>query len=168
MAKFGPVIQIGESEAEEKPKFASLKKDQLIESISLDEALQLFKLPRLVGSYEGEEINAGIGKFGPYVRHNNKFYSLGKDGDALSVTLEEAIETIEAKRKEDASRVIKTFEENPEFQILKGKWGPYLKAGRKNVRLPKEKKPEELTFAECEELAKNAPEKGGRFKRGKK
>jgi len=168
MAKFGPVIQIGETDAEEKPRFTSLNKGQLIESITLEEGLQLFKLPRNVGEFEGEDIFASIGKFGPYVRHKSKFYSLGKDGDPLAVTLDEAIETIENKRKEDANRIIKVFDENPDFQILKGKWGPYLKAGRKNVRLPKDKKPEDLTFAECEELAKNAPEKSGRFKRGKK
>ncbi len=166
LAKFGPCVQLGEMEDEEKPKFSSLRKGQLIETISLEEALELFKLPHPVGEYEGQNIEANIGRYGPYIRHGNKFYGLGDEDDPLTVTIERAIELIEAKRKEDASRVIKTFEENEEYQILKGKWGPYLKAGRKNVKLPKGKKPEELTYDECVELVKKAPAKkrGGRRK----
>ena len=164
LARFGPCVQMGELEDEEKPRFSSLRKDQLIETITLDDALELFKMPRPVGEYEGVLIEANIGRYGPYVRHGNKFYGLGEDDDPLTVTESRAIELIEAKRKEDASRIIKSFEENEDFQILKGKWGPYLKAGKKNVKLPKEKKPEELTYEECVELAEKAPAK----KRGRK
>jgi len=159
LAKFGPCVQLGELEDEEKPRFSSLRKDQLIETITLEDALELFKMPRAVGEYEGIAIEANIGRYGPYVRHGNKFYSLGEDDDPLTVNQIRAIELIEAKRKEDASRIIKKFDEDEEFQILKGKWGPYLKAGKKNVKLPKDKKPEDLSFEECVELAEKAPAK---------
>lgn len=167
LARFGPCVQLGELEDEEKPRFSSLRKGQLIETITLEEALELFKLPRQVGEFEGEKIDANIGRYGPYVRHANKFVGLGEDDDPLTVTQERAIELILAKRKEDASRIIKTFDENEEFQILKGKWGPYLKAGKKNVKLPKDKEAEELTYEECVELAEKAPAKkrGGRRKK---
>jgi DNA topoisomerase-1 len=164
LARFGPCVQLGELDDEEKPRFSSLRKDQLIETISLEEALELFKLPRKIGEFEGVAIDANIGRFGPYVRHGNKFYGLEESDDPLTVSEERAIELIGIKRKEDASRVIKAFEENEEYQILKGKWGPYLKAGKKNVKLPKDKKPEDLTYEECVELAEKAPAKkrGGR------
>ncbi|MCG8307920.1 MAG: type I DNA topoisomerase [Cytophagales bacterium] len=167
LARFGPCVQLGELEDEEKPRFSSLRKGQLIETITLEEALELFKLPRHVGSYEGLPVEANIGRYGPYVRHANKFYGLGEEDDPLTVSEKRAIELIERKRKEDASRIIKIFSENEEYQILKGKWGPYLKAGRKNVKLPKDKKPEELTFEECVELAEKSPAKkrGGKRKK---
>lgn len=167
LARFGPCVQLGELEDEEKPRFSSLRKGQLIETITLEDALELFKLPRVVGTFEDQPIDANIGRFGPYVRHANKFCSLPEGDDPHTVTQERAIELILAKRKEDASRVIKTFEENEEFQILKGKWGPYLKAGKKNVKLPKDKEPEQLTYEECVELVEKAPAKkrGGRKKK---
>jgi len=168
LARFGPCVQLGELEDEEKPRFSSLRNGQLIETITLEEALELFKLPRLVGEYEGQSIDANVGRYGPYVRHGNKFYGLGEEDDPMTVSEKRAIELIELKRKEDATRIIKTFDENEEFQILKGKWGPYLKAGKKNVKLPKEKIPEELTYSECVELVENAPAKkrgGGRRKK---
>lgn len=164
LARFGPCVQLGELDDEEKPKFSSLRKDQLIETITIDEALELFKLPRRVGTFEDIVIEANIGRFGPYVRHNNKFYGLEEGDDPLTLTEDRAVELITKKRQDDASRVIKSFEENAEFQILKGKWGPYLKAGKKNVKIPKDKKPEDLTYEECVELSENAPAKkrGGR------
>ncbi len=167
LARFGPCVQLGELEDEEKPKFSSLRKGQLIETITIEDALELFKLPRLVGTYEDQNIEANIGRYGPYVRHINKFYGLGEDDDPLTVTEERSIELIGIKRKEDANRIIRTFSENEEFQILKGKWGPYLKAGKKNVKLPKDKKPEDLTYEDCVELAEKAPAKkrGGRRKK---
>lgn len=167
LARFGPCVQLGELEDEEKPKFSSLRKGQLIETITLEDALELFKLPRLVGEYEGSNVDANIGRYGPYVRHNNKFYGLGEEDDPMTVSIKRAIELIDIKRKEDANRIIKTFDENEEFQILKGKWGPYLKAGKKNVKLPKDKTPEDLTYEECVELAEKAPAKkrGGRKKK---
>ena len=169
LARFGPCVQLGELEDEEKPRFSSLRKGQLIETITLEDALELFKLPRLVGTFEDQNIDANIGRYGPYVRHANKFYGLGEEDDPLTVTEERAIELIKIKRKEDANRIIKTFDENEEFQILKGKWGPYLKAGKKNVKLPKDKIPEELTYEECVDIAEKAPTKkrGGRKKKQK-
>ncbi|MDZ7605802.1 MAG: type I DNA topoisomerase [Cyclobacteriaceae bacterium] len=160
LARFGPCVQLGDVvEGEEKPRYSSLRKGQLIESVSLAEAMELFKLPRIVGTFENLPIEANTGRFGPYVKHNSKFISLGKEDDPLTVTEQKAIELIESKRKTDESRTIKTFEENSDFQILQGKWGPYLKAGAKNVKIPKGKKPEDLTYQECAELAKGAPEK---------
>ena len=168
LARFGPCVQLGELEDEEKPRFSSLRKGQLIEAITLEEALELFKLPRHVGEYEGQPIESNIGRYGPYVRHGNKFYGLEENDDPLTVAEERAIELIERKRKEDASRIIKTFSENEEFQILKGKWGPYLKAGRKNVKLPNDKKAEDLTYEECVTLVENAPKKKRAGRRKKK
>ena len=165
LAKFGPVVQMGETDGEEKPKFASLHKNQFIETITLEEALELFKLPHEVGEYEGEIMLVSIGKFGPYIRHKDKFYSLPKDEDPLTVDEEKAIETIEAKRKLDAEKFIKVFDENPEVQVLKGPYGPYIKAGNKNVRIPKGKVPEDLTLKECMALAEQAPGKKGKRKK---
>ncbi len=168
IGKFGPYIQIGENGPEEKPLYSSLRNGQLLETITLEEALELFKLPRTLGTYEDQEVQINIGKFGPYVRHGNKFCSLGDQDDPMTITMDRAVELIMAKRAEDASRIIKTFDENPEYQILKGKWGPYLKAGRKNVKLPKDKKAEDLTYDECVELVKNAPSRKKSARRRKK
>jgi DNA topoisomerase-1 len=170
MAKFGPVAQKTDLEDEEaKPEYAPLRNGQKLENIRLEEALDLFKLPRTVGEYEGEEVVASIGRFGPYVRHDGKFFSLGKEYDPYTVNIDEAIEVIEAKRKSDAEKTIKIFDEDPEFKILKGRWGPYLKAGKKNVRIPKDTDPASLTFEECVEMAEKAPERkrrgGGRKKK---
>lgn len=167
MGKFGPVVQIGENNGEEKPKYASLRKDQLIENITLDEALDLFKLPRTIGTYEDEDLVVGIGKYGPYVRHAGKFYSLTKEDDPYTIEEERAIELIDEKRKADANRIIKTFPENEEVQVLNGRYGPYIKVGRKNVRIPKGKEPADLTLAECLELAEKAPEGKKKFRRKK-
>ena len=168
LGKFGPMVQIGDSEGEEKPQYSSLRKGQFIETITLEEALELFKLPREVGEYEGEEIVAAIGRFGPYVRHKGKFVSLTKEDDPLTIDVDRAIELIEAKRKLDAEKYIKVFDENPDIQVLKGRYGPYIKAGKKNVKIPKDRKPEELTLEECVTLAENAPEKKGRGGRKKR
>jgi DNA topoisomerase-1 len=159
LGKFGPIVQLGESEGEEKPQYASLLKGQFIESISLEDALELFKLPRTVGTYEDKDIVAAIGRFGPYLRHEDKFYSLGKEYDPLTVDEDTAIELIEAKRKADAEKLIKTWDENPEIQILNGRWGPYIKAGKKNVKIPKDRDPLELSLEDCLDLAEKTPEK---------
>ncbi len=161
LGKFGPLIQIGESDDEDK-KFASMRSGQFIENITFEDAMELFKLPRTVGEFEKKDVVAAIGRFGPYLRHDGKFVSLGKELDPLSVTLEEAIPLIVTKREADANRMIKTFEGNDEIQVLNGRYGPYIKAGKKNVRIPKDKKPEELTLEECVELADKTPEKKGR------
>ncbi|MBS1257835.1 MAG: DNA topoisomerase 1 [Candidatus Scalindua arabica] len=160
LGRFGPIAQIGTIEelGEEKPKYASLLKGQRLDAITYEEALELFKLPREVGTYEDKEIVAAIGRFGPYIRHDSKFVSL-KDDDPYTIVQERAIELIEAKRKADAEKVIKSFDENPDVQVLNGRYGPYIKVGKKNVKIPKDKEPKDLTLEECLTLAENAPEK---------
>lgn len=147
MARFGPVAQLTDlDDAEAKPEYAGLRRNQKLESIGLDEALELFKLPRTIGEFEDAEVVAAIGRFGPYIRHKSKFYSLKKELDPHTVSLVEAIEVIKAKRIADEEKTIKLYDEDPEVQILKGRWGPYLKAGKKNIRLPKDTDPESLSY----------------------
>ncbi len=168
MGRYGAYVQIGETpenDEDEKPQYASLRKDQFLENITLEDALELFKLPREVGTFEDKPIVAAIGRFGPYVKHDGKFVSIGKEQDPHTITEEEAIDLIEAKRKLDAEKYIKVFDENPDVQVLKGRYGPYIKFGKKNVKIPKDKAPEELTYEECVELAEKAPEKKGRRKK---
>ncbi len=167
LGKYGAYVQIGELEEEEKPKYASLRAGQLLENITLEDALELFKLPREVGTFEDQPMVAAIGRFGPYIRHDGKFVSLKKEQDPLSITEEEAVQLILEKREQDANKYIKTFDEDGEVFVLNGRYGPYIKFGKKNVKIPKDKVPEELTFEECKELAENAPEKKGRFSRKK-
>ena len=135
-----------------------------MEKITLEDALELFKLPRQLGEYEEKVVVAAIGRFGPYIRHDGKFVSIPKDKDPLEITFEEGVELIEAKRKSDAEKFIKGFDENPEVQVLNGRWGPYIKFEKKNVKIPKDKEPAELTYQECFDLAEKTPDK----KRGKK
>jgi DNA topoisomerase-1 len=166
LGKFGAYVQLGEMvEGEEKPQFASLRHGQLMENITLEDALELFKLPRAVGELDGEPITAAIGRFGPYVRHDGKFASLLPEQDPLTITEAEAIELIMAKREADANKYIKTFDEDDTMFVLNGKYGAYIKAGKKNVKIPKDMVPEELTFEQCKELADKAPEKKGGGKR---
>ena len=168
LGKFGPLVQIGDQDDEEK-QFASLKKGQFIESITLEDALELFKLPRDVGMFEDKKIVAAIGRFGPYIRHDSKFVSLGKEYDPLSITEEEAIQLIKDKREADAKKHIKSFDENPDIQILNGRWGPYIKFGKNNFKIPKDKVAEDLTYEETIEIIENQPEKKkGRFAKKKK
>lgn len=164
LGRYGPYVQLGEENEEtgEKPVYASLRKGQFIESLALEDALELFKLPRIVGTFEEKDMTAAIGRFGPYIRHDSKFYSLPKTLDPMKVTAEEAIELIQAKRKADAEKLIKTFPENPDIQVLNGRYGPYIVAGKKNVKIPKDKEPSELTLEECIALADATPEKKGR------
>jgi DNA topoisomerase-1 len=164
LGRFGPYVQLGEENEEtgEKPIYASLRKGQFVESLALEDALELFKLPRIVGMFEDKEMTAAVGRFGPYIRHEGKFYSLPKTLDPMKVTAEEAIELIQAKRKTDAERLIKSFDENPEVQVLNGRYGPYIVVGKKNVKIPKGKEPTELTLQECLDLAEATPEKKGR------
>ena len=167
MGKFGPMVQIGtqeELEEEEKPKYGKLLPNQSLQDITLEEALELFKIPRVIGEYEGEEVKVSIGRFGPYVQHMKKFYGLPKDTNIFEVKLEEATDLIDTKRKEDANKIIKTFEERDDVQLLNGKYGPYIKIGRKNVGVPKDKDPESLTLEEVLEIFNNHTPK----KRGKK
>jgi DNA topoisomerase-1 len=170
LGPYGPMAQIGtpeELEEDEKPKYASLLKGQLLEAITFEESLELFKLPREAGVYEDKVITAAIGRFGPYIRHDSKFVSLKGDDSPYTIEQDRAIELIEAKRKADAEKLIKSFDENPDVQVLNGRYGPYIKAGKKNVKIPKEKEPKDLTLEECLTLAENAPEKKGRFVKNK-
>lgn len=169
LGRFGPLVQIGEADDEEK-QFASMKKGQFIENITMEEALELFKLPRDIGMFEDKKMVAAVGRFGPYVRHDGAFYSLGKEQDPLSITEAEAIELIENKREADAKKHIKSFEENPEIQILNGRWGPYIKLGKDNFKIPKGKEAESLTYAETLEIIEaqpDAPKKKGKFAKKK-
>lgn len=167
LGKFGAYVQLGEmEEGEEKPQFASLRQGQFIENVTLEDALELFKLPRKVGEFEGEPMTAAIGKYGPYIRHNGQFVSLKEDQDPLTITEEEAVELILSKRESEANKYIKTFDEDATMFVLNGRFGPYIKAGKKNVKIPKGMVPEELTYEQCKELADKAPEKkAGRGRR---
>lgn len=164
IGRFGPFVQIGDNENEDKPLYASLRAGQSIETISLADALELFKLPKKVGMFEDKDMTVAVGKFGPYVRHDGAFYSLPKDIDPLDLTEEQAIELIIDKRKRDSERVIKTFAEAPDVKILNGRWGPYIEFGKQNVKIPKGKDPAALTYEDCKALADaeaKAPKKPG-------
>lgn len=160
IGRYGPIAQIGEATDEEKPKFASLLKGQSIETISLEQALDLFKLPRPVGEFESKEVTIGVGRFGPYVKHDNKFVSLKKGvDDPMTISLERAIELIKEKREMEKNKRIKTFDEMPGLEILNGRYGPYISYEKKNYKIPKGKKPEELSLDECKEIMARAPKK---------
>ena len=168
LGKFGAYVQVGENPDDnggEKPKFASLRPGQFIENISLEDALELMKLPRQMGDFEEKPVVVAIGRFGPYVSHDKKFVSIPKEFDPYTITFDKTIELIQNKRIADANRTIKLFPENPDIQVLNGRFGPYIKAGTKNVKIPKDKEPKDLTLEECVELAANAPERKGRFGR---
>jgi DNA topoisomerase I len=167
LGRFGPLVQIGDQEDEEK-QFASMKKGQFIENITLEEALELFKLPRDIGMFEDKKMVVGVGKFGPYIRHDNKFVSLKKEHDPLSITEEEAVQLILEKRDADEKKHIKTFDENPEIQILNGRWGPYIKFGKDNFKIPKGKEAESLTYGETLKIIESQPvKKTGKFAKKK-
>lgn len=169
IGRFGPVAQIGESNPDkdnEKPQFATLLKGQSIETITLEEALKLFELPRTVGEYEGKVVVAAIGRFGPFIRHDGKFVSIPKDKNPISITLDEAIELIQQKREKDENRFIKKFEEDPELEILNGRYGPYIAYKGKNYRIPKTGyTPAEMTLADCMKLVSEADQKPATKKR---
>jgi DNA topoisomerase-1 len=163
LGRYGPHAQIGTREDEEKPTFAGFRPGQSLELITLEEALELFKLPRELGvTPEGEKVFAAVGRFGPYIRFDNKFVSL-KDIDPHEVTLEQALVLVAEKKEFEANRIIQTFE-GSEIQVLRGRYGPYITDGNKNARIPKDREPESLILAECEELIAAAPDR----KRGKK
>ncbi len=168
IGRFGPMVQMGDTESEEKPRFAGLKKGQTLENITLQDALDLFKFPRSVGNYEDEEMTVSIGRFGPYVKHKSKFYSLAKTDDPLTVDDARAIIIIEEKRKKDREKVIKKFDENQEVQVLKGRWGPYISIGKKNIKIPKGTEPEKLSLEDCLKIAEEADKKPTKARRAKK
>ena len=153
IGRFGPLAQIGDSNEDEKPQFASLRKDQSVFDITLEEALKLFELPRKLGEYEGKEVTVGVGRFGPYIRHDGKFVSIPKDFAPTEITLEEASELIEAKRKSDANKIVKTFDEDPAMQILNGRFGVYIAYNKSNYKIPKTiSDPAALTLEECRKI----------------
>ncbi len=165
IGRFGPMAQIGDNDEEEKPRFAGLRKEQRLESITLEEALDLFILPRKIGNYEDKEVVAGIGRFGPYVRHDNKFVSLKKDVDSpYTIELDRAIELIEEKRKAEREKTIKVFDEPEGLSILNGRWGPYISYRKENYKIPKNIEPESLDSDACLEIINNQKEKPSRKK----
>lgn len=160
IGRFGPVVQIGTSEDEEKPQFAQLRKGLSLETVTLEEALELFKLPRKLEEYEGKGITIGVGRFGPYVYHDSKYISLSKGMDPMEVTYEEAVELINAKRKADAEKKIKSFAEEPELEILNGRYGPYIAYKGNNYKIPKNVEPRDLNLQTCMDIIKLQEEKG--------
>jgi DNA topoisomerase-1 len=159
IGRYGPMVQIGETsdDKEKKPRFASLKKGQSLETITLEEALELFKLPRQVGEFEGKVMTAAIGRFGPYIRHDGKFVSL-KEDDPLDINADRAIELIKAKRQADLDKIINIFDqEEPLIEVLKGRWGPFIKSEKKNYKIPKDVDASTLDRAACIDIMNNQP-----------
>ena len=167
IGRFGPVVQIGSADDEVKPRFAQLPSGKSIETITLDEALELFRLPRNIGEYEGDIVTIGSGRFGPYVQHGGKYVSLPKEMDPMTVTLADAIKLIAEKREQERQRHIKSFEEDSTMQVLNGRFGPYITCDGKNYRLPKSlhERAAQLTYAECKEIVDKAPEPKARRKK---
>ena len=170
IGRFGPVVQIGSADDKEKPRFAQMKQGQSMETITLDEALDLFKLPRTLGEFEGTEVSVGAGRFGPYILHDKKYVSIPAGKDPLSITLDEAVALIQEKRKAEEERHLKTFDEEPELEILNGRYGPYLAYKGKNYRLPKNlaEKARDLSLEECMEVIKEQDEKPAKTTKGKR
>lgn len=168
IGRFGPVVQIGDSSDEEKPQFASLTKDQSVFDITLEEALKLFELPRTLGQYEDKDVVVAVGRFGPYVRHDGKFVSIPKDVVPTALTLDEAIGLIDAKRIAEAQRVVKTFEEDADMQILNGRYGVYISYKKSNYKIPKTvADPSQLTLEQCKEIVASQADKPKRTVRRK-
>ena len=174
IGRFGPVVQIGTAGDNEKPRFAQLKKDMSIETITLEEALELFKLPRTLGEYEGKTVTIGTGRYGPYVHNNGMYTSLPKTIDPLEITLAEAIQLIQEKKDAEAQKHIKKFEEEPELEILNGRYGPYISYKGSNYKIPKDIIPQDLNLDACREIIKlqsdpDAPKaKRGKYAKKKK
>ena len=170
IGRFGPVVQIGSADDKEKPRFAQMKQGQSMETITLEEALDLFKLPRTLGEFEGTEVSVGAGRFGPYILHDKKYVSIPAGKDPLSITLDEAVTLIQEKRKAEEERHLKTFTEEPELEILNGRYGPYLAYKGKNYRLPKNlaEKARDLSLEECLEVIKEQDEKPAKTTRSKR
>ena len=160
IGRFGPIVQIGSANDEEKPRFAQMRPGQTLETITLEEALSLFTLPRTLGEFNSETVSIGAGRFGPYIKVGSEYVSLPKGYDPLGITLEEAQQLIEEKRKADAEKVIKTFDEEPELQVLNGRFGPYICYKKSNYKLAKNIKPAELTLEECMQIINKQDEEG--------
>jgi len=168
IGRFGPMAQIGDTDAEAKPKFSGLKKGQSIETITLEEVLELFKLPRTLGQFESDEVMVSSGRFGPYVRHKSLFYSLPKIDDPLTVELDRAIEIILAKRLQDSQKILQEFKEGDSLiQVLNGRYGPYIYFNKANYKIPKGKEPKTLTFEECKHIISETQPSKSKSKRKK-
>ena len=159
MGRFGPMVQIGDTDAEEKPRFARLTKELSMETITLEQAMELFKLPRTLGDFEDNAVSIGAGRFGPYVRHNDKYISLPKGTDPMAITLQEAIELILEKREAEKQKFIKEFAEDPEMLILNGRYGPYISYQKKNYKIPQNVVPQDLNLQTCFDIIKLQSEK---------
>ena len=168
LGRFGPLAQIGGNEEGKKPRYASLRPNQLLETITLEEALELFRLPRKVGEFEGLEMSVAIGRFGPYVRHGDKFISLGKDDDPYTIDAPRAIELIEAKRAWEAARIVRQFDESDQLKIVKGRWGLCVEFEGKAYRLPKDMDGTTTPFEELLAYAKTEQAKNNDAKKAKK
>jgi DNA topoisomerase I len=154
MGRYGPVVQVGEGNGDTKPRYASLLKNQLLETITLEEALSLFRLPRQVGEINGMEVVAGIGRFGPFVRYNNKFYALKKGvDDPYTVTIERAAEIIADRVESEKQKIINEF---GEYMVLNGRFGPYITYGKENFKIPKGRNPQELQLDDCIKIVEEA------------
>ena len=167
IGRYGPLVQLGSTDDVDKPRFASLQKDQSVSTITLEEALKLFDMPRILGDYEGHEVQVAIGRFGPYIKHDNKFVSIPKDQSPYSITLSEAIQLIIDKRASEAKKVLKTFDEDPEMLVLNGRFGAYISYQKKNYKIPKKVDAQNLTLDECRAIVadENNASKGGARKR---
>ncbi len=152
IGRFGPMIQIGDTDSEEKPRFASIKKGQSLETVTLEEALEMFKFPRTIGVYQDTDVSVGIGRFGPYVKHKSLFVSLPKQYDPSEVNIGQAIELIEEKIKKEREKTIKVFDEDETIKVLNGRWGPYIAEGKNNFRIPKGTDPASLTFDDAKSI----------------
>ncbi len=169
MGRFGPMVQVGDEQVDgEKPAFASLQKNQSINTITLEESLELFKLPRTLGTLEEQDVKANVGRFGPYVQLGKLFVSIPKEEDPMTITFERAIELIEIKKTDDANKIIKLFDEREDVQLLNGKYGAYLKIGKLNYKLPKDTVVIDLTLEACLAIAESQPQKTGAKKSFKK
>ena len=164
IGRFGPLVQLGSTDDVDKPRFASLQKDQSVATITLEEAIKLFDMPRHLGEFEGEEVQVAIGRFGPYIKHDGKFVSIPKDVSPYSITLEEASQLIVDKRASEAKKVIKTFDEEPDMQVLNGRFGAYICYKKQNYKIPRKMDAEELTLEECRAIVADEANasKGGR------
>lgn len=172
IGRYGPVVQIGESESEHKPRFATLLKDQSVSTITLEEALKLFEFPRVLGTFEDAEVTVAVGRFGPYVRHRGNFVSIPKETAPTELNLDGAIELIVAKRAEAAKKIVREFTEDPDLQILNGRYGIYIAYRKKNYKIPKTvTDPAALTFEQAMKIvseADAAPEKPRRSAAGRR
>ncbi len=161
IGRFGPIVQIGSADDEEKPRFAQMKKGQTLETITMEEAMELFRLPRTLGEFEDATVTVGTGRFGPYIRHQNMYVSLQGKADPLEITLEEAVALITEKRESESKKVIKTYDEEPEMEILNGRYGPYISYKGSNYKIPKTKVPADLTLEECNAIIQAQIDKNG-------